>query len=280
MTSEHHANDDMDEPHPYRALTLMEPGRVNAYFEKNPYNLGDLQSREGLVKVLDAGVPQLVNEYGWIWLWRNGKPSKLTLNNYNYFLGEGASPEACRELQAYWLQMETEWLRSERSIAGVLAFCYLTNNYGFTGDWFVNHIKDLEPSPAFQWFSHCFAPRAVFINLVDQRYTKHTTPYEPNSELIFNLFGINDLNSPCTGRTEIKLINEKGEVVVQRTLNVTVPAFDRSIIPCSLKLPSQSGGYALLSIYYPSDQAAPVISRRYINIGNQSIRSYPEIKPH
>lgn len=41
----------------------------------------------GFSSILDAGVPQLVNEYGWIWLWREGRPSKLTLNNYNYYLG-------------------------------------------------------------------------------------------------------------------------------------------------------------------------------------------------
>ena len=44
------------------------------------------------------------------------------LNNYNYYLGENATPEQCRELQAYWLELETEWLRSERSVGGILAF--------------------------------------------------------------------------------------------------------------------------------------------------------------
>ena len=39
-----------------------------------------------------AGVPQLVNEYGWIWLWRNGYPSKLTVDVYNYYLGPNSTP--------------------------------------------------------------------------------------------------------------------------------------------------------------------------------------------
>lgn len=144
-------NDEMDEPHPYRALTLMHSSELNDYFKNNPYNLGALHENwVGFSSILDAGVPQLVNEYGWIWLWRDGRPSKLTLNNYNYYLGENATPAQCRELQAYWLQLETEWLRSERSVGGILAFCHLTNNYGFTGDWFINDIKDLQPSPAFR----------------------------------------------------------------------------------------------------------------------------------
>jgi beta-galactosidase/beta-glucuronidase len=279
MTSDQMSNDDMDEPHPYRALTLMAPDRVNEYFERNPYNIGDLQNWDRFRHVIDAGVPQLVNEYGWIWLWRNGKPSKLTLNNYNYFLGENASPEACRELQAYWLQMETEWLRAERSLAGVLAFCYLTNNYGFTGDWFINHIKDLDVSPTFQWFKHCFAPQAVFIDLVDRRYTKHTTPCEPDSELLFNLYVINDLSTQFKGYADIKLINGSGEVVSMKTIDCNVPAFERTIVPCSLILPSQAGGYAMIAECYNDDKKAPVVSRRYLKIGQQDTYFFPELKP-
>jgi len=214
MTDEHMGgNDEMDEPHPYRALTLMHSSELNDYFRRNPYNLGDLNAWEGFRNIQDAGVPQLVNEYGWIWLWRNGKPSKLTVNNYNYYLGaEASSPEACRQLQAYWLQLETEWLRAERNIAGVLAFCHLTNNYGFTGDWFINDIKDLEVSPAFDWFKHCFAPEAVFIDLVDQRYTKHLAPYLPGSHLAFNLVGINDYKKVSEGKVLLKLLDKEGKV--------------------------------------------------------------------
>lgn len=207
-------NDEMDEPHPYRALTLMHSSELNDYFKNNPYNLGALHENwVGFSSILDAGVPQLVNEYGWIWLWRDGRPSKLTLNNYNYYLGENATPEQCRELQAYWLELETEWLRSERSVGGILAFCHLTNNYGFTGDWFINDIKDLEPSPAFRWFKHCFAPSAVFIDLADRRYTKHLEPLKPGSDLVFNLVGVNDLNKESSGKVLLKLLDEKGTII-------------------------------------------------------------------
>ncbi len=88
-----------------------------------------------------------MNEYGWIWLWRDGTPSKLTVDVYDKYLGKNVTVEERRFFQAYWLQLETEWLRSNRNIAGVLAFCYLTNNYGYTGDWFIGDIKDLKPSP-------------------------------------------------------------------------------------------------------------------------------------
>ena len=262
-------NDEMDEPHPYRALTLMHSSELNDYFKNNPYNLGALHENwVGFSSILDAGVPQLVNEYGWIWLWRDGRPSKLTLNNYNYYLGENATPEQCRELQAYWLELETEWLRSERSVGGILAFCHLTNNYGFTGDWFINDIKDLEPSPAFRWFKHCFAPSAVFIDLADRRYTKHLEPLKPGTDLVFNLVGVNDLNKESSGKVLLKLLDEKGTIISTQEESIVIEPFGKRLQPCLLKLPSKSGGYLLIAEYHEKGRAKPVLSRRYLKVGD------------
>ena len=267
-------NDEMDEPHPYKALTTMPANEVKGYFEKHPYDLGSLDNWGNNREILEAGVPQLVNEYGWIWLWRDGRPSKLTVNNYNYFLGENATSDQRREMQAYWLQLETEWLRSERSIAGVLAFCYLTNNYGFTGDWFINNVKDLEISPTLKWFKHCFAPQAVFINLVDQRYMKHPLPYKPGSGLLFNLVGVNDYNHPATGKVVLKLIDSKGEIVVQQDTTIRIDPSMKKILPCMMKLPKENGGYLLVAEYFPDGKNQPVISRRYIKVGNSQNEKY------
>jgi len=277
MTSETMGkNDEMDEPHLYMMLNadVMPDNELKYYFEKHPYDLGNLNNWSGFLDVLGAGVPQLVNEYGWIWLWRDGRPSKVTVNNYNYFAGVNATPEQRREMQAYWLQLETEWLRSERSIAGVLAFCYLTNNYGFTGDWFINNIKDLEISPTLKWFKHCFAPQAVFIDLVDQRYMKPTTPHKPGSNLLFNLVGVNDYGIPATGKTVIKLINGSGETVVQQNISIWIPPLFKATVPCMVTLPTEKGGYLLIAEYYPKGENQPVISRRYLKIGDSSNEKY------
>ena len=269
MTSDEMANDEMDEPHPYRSVTLMHTNELNNYFVRNPYNLGKLDEWYGFTHILDAGSPQLVNEYGWIWLWRNGMPSKLTVNNYNHFLGENATPEQRRELQAYWLQLETEWLRSERSLAGVLAFCHLTNNYGFTGDWFTDNIKDLKPAPVFNWFKHCFSPSGVFINLTDQRYTTHTEPYAPSSDIVFNMIGINDNKYNVKGNTTLKLYDSAGNIVYNKTFATQITGYNKLEIPYLLKLPAQPGGYLLTAEYKHENSENTVISRRYIKVGNR-----------
>ena len=267
---------ELDEPHPYWVLNArpMTDERAKTFYESNPYDLGDLDNWGNHSHMLRAGVPQLVNEYGWIWLWRDGRPAKLTVNNYNYYLDENATPDQRRELQAYWLQLETEWLRASRSIAGVLAFCHLTNNYGFTGDWFMNHIKDLELSPALKWFKHCFASQAVFINLVDQRYTKHTSPHKPGSILLFNMYGVTDHPKPSTGKVVLKLINSNGAIVTQQEMSVHLEPFLKNALPCMMTLPNEKGGYVLVAEYYPEEKNEAVISRRYLKVGDSQIEKY------
>ena len=273
MTRDHMgAIDEMDEPHLYRTPSLTYSKELKQYVLKRPFTLGELQknwsSSPYILGILKANVPQLVNEYAWIWLWRDGRPSKLTVDIYNYYLGENATPEQRREFQAYWVQLETEWLRSERSIGGILAFCHLTNNYGFTGDWFMGNICTLTPAPVFRWFRHCFAPVAVFIDLPDRRYAKHLEPLTPGSDLIVPLIGVNDLNKKSLGRVKLKLLDQQGTCVVQQESFVEIQPFGKQLQTCTLKLPQEKGGYLLIAEYHEDGKPEPVLSRRYLNIGN------------
>jgi hypothetical protein len=256
------------------------PWNKQEEFEKNPYPLGNLDFKPEIIRNLEnSSAAQLVNEYGWNWLWRNGTPSKLTVNLYKYYLGEKSTAQQNRELQAYWLQLETEWLRSNTNVAGVLAFCYLANNYGYTGDWFIDNIKDLKPGPTMLWFRHCFAPVAVFINLTDERYTKHVIPHPPGTELVFNLAGINNLDKIEPGSIQLSLYDENGKVVHNQKFDIQLSPLTRTNIPVSLKLPEKTGGYLLTSAFLPEGAKAPIISRRYIKIGKSNAYPFYEIKP-
>jgi beta-galactosidase/beta-glucuronidase len=270
MTAEDMALDEMDEPHPYMVYGGGGKKDFNEQQEKNPYPLGSLQYwPDEWRQRLSSSAAQLANEYGWIWLWRDGKPAKLTVNNYDYYAGEKATPEERRELQAYWLECETEWLRTERSLAGVLAFCYLTNNFGFTGDWFIGPIAELNPGPTLKWFKHCFAPSAVFIDLEDSRYTRHVPPYEPGSRIALNLVGVNDHPREITGRVALRLLDSSGKESGREAFEITIPAYEKQYLPVSLALPEKDGGYLLLAEFTPQggDSKAPVLSRRYIKVG-------------
>ncbi len=281
MTSEHMTLDEMDEPHPYR-VGGWRPD-FEEFYTRHPYSLGDLHDwPQNWQKNLYSSAAQLVNEYGWIWTWRDGRPAKLTEKNFAFYLGENVSPKECRKLQAYWLQLQTEWLRTERSLAGVLSFCYLTNNYGFTGDWFVGDVKDLQAGPTLDWFAHCFAPSAVFIDLVDGRYTKHVPPHDPGSDLLFNLVGVNDYDHPVAGEAVVKLLDAEGHEVNRRSVGVSVPAYGKQYIPVRVQLPEKPGGYLVLVEYTPhgiNQRPTPVLSRRYIKVGKADAYRFFDYEP-
>jgi beta-galactosidase len=257
-------SDEMDEPHPYEGRIISnEKGS-----ERTSYPLGNLDYKPHALKMIqEAGVPQLANEYGWIWLWRNGLPSKLTVDVYNYYLGANSPPSQNREFQAYYMQLETEWLRSEPELAGVLAFCYLANNYGYTGDWFMDNIRDLKPIPTLQWFVHAFAPAAVFLNLTDERYVIQVDPHQPGEKLSVKLAKINDFNEEVSGKVALKILDSKGKTVAKKIIPVTLSAFDRSSFSAELTLPGRAGGYLLLAEFLADDSKEPVISRRFIKVG-------------
>ena len=219
---------------------------------------------------------QLVNEYGWVWLWRNGTPSKLTLPLYEHYLGKNSTVAGRRNFQAYWLQLETEWLRSNKEVAGVLAFCYLTNNYGYTGDWFDGNIKDLKPTSTLNWFKECFAPTNVFINLTDERYVRIIPAHNPGEKLNFTLFGVNDRDHSKTGSVTIRLTSSKGKILYSNTINITIAAYERKEIPYSFSLPKITDGYLLETIFNETGDKEYHTSRRYIKVGSRNKFQYFE----
>jgi len=254
---------------------------MNADLEENllkaPYPLGNLHYYpERFQKMLESSSPQLVNEYGWMWLWRDGSPSKLMQHSLPFYLGEYSTTEQRRFFQAYWEQLQTEWLRTERSLAGVLSFCYLTNNYGYTGDWFLNDVRNLEAGPTLDWFRHAFSPAAVFVDLTDERFTRHLPPRTPGDPLHFNLVGVNDYADPITGRVELSLYDEEGQKINKGSYEISIPPYWKSYLPVEITLPEKPGGYLLLAAFLPQSRPSdgPVLSRRYIKVGNQESYAY------
>jgi beta-galactosidase len=277
MTSEQMALDEMDEPHPYSQGTWMFENMEN--IRNHPYPLGDLSYWPvQWHRQWESSSAQLVNEYGWVWLWRNGQPSHLTKVIYDYYLGENASPQECWEMQAYWLQCETEALRVRRDLAGILAFCYLSDNLGFTGDWWVGDVAQLNPSPTLRWFKNCFAPTAVFIDLTDHRYAKAARPFTPGSQLAFNLIGVTDELSPVAGSVRLRLLDSDGKEVWRESRQVVIPAYANKYIPVCLNLPVKSGGYLMVAEFMRDGTDFPVLSRRYIRVGDE-IPKYFTLEP-
>jgi hypothetical protein len=273
MTSEQMIADEMDEPHPYMGNNISDELRAN------PYPLGNLNYKPEIIRESEeSSSAQLVNEYGWVWLWRDGTPSKLTVPVYDYYLGKNSTVAERRNFQAYWLQLETEWLRSNRAIAGVLAFTHLTNNYGYTGDWFIGDIKDLTPSPALGWLRESFEPTNVFINLTDERYAKVKPTKGTGDYLNFTLLGINDVSEEKNGVVEIRLLDSSGKEVFNDQINITLPGADKVEIAYGFQLPKIPDGYLLITEFQENGSESKKLSRRYIKIGKKESYDFFNLK--
>jgi hypothetical protein len=275
MTAEEMSLDEMDEPHPY-----MSPGwRPNfaEWAENNPYPLGDLHWwPENWHESLGSSAAQLVNEYGWVWLWRNGAPSHLTKGLYGYYLDKDQTAKDRWEMQAYWLQCQTEWLRTRRDLAGILAFCYLSDNLGFTGDWWVGDVAELNPSPTLHWFKHCFAPTGVYVDLMDQRYVKIAESFKAGSQLSFTLVGVTDEQQTVSGTVRLMLLDENGKNVWNDLFSIDIRPNENKYVPVCLKLPEKAGGYVVVAEFVQAEHA-PVLSRRFIKVGELESYSFYSI---
>ncbi|NJN24584.1 MAG: hypothetical protein HC819_00565 [Cyclobacteriaceae bacterium] len=155
----------------------------------------------------------------------------------------------------------------DRAHAGVLAFTHLTNNFGYTGDGYINNIKDLEPEPVQPWFKHAFAPSTVFINHPDERYMKRFAPHEPDAQLLFTIKAINDFSKTEMGAVTIKFYDAQSRVVWSQKQSIDIAPFGEMHCPVVMKLPKTPGGYTLVSAFKGTHTPAEVQrSKAYINI--------------
>ncbi len=287
---------EMDEPHYYPLLVTQKSDKDKLRQKRENYRFGKLFYEDSyLDRSRYSPVPQVINEYGWMWLNRDGTPAFLskartdpddklpknhyfkpmniwkdannkTIGHFEYFLGSDASVADRWEFQAYYIQLQTEALRSRRYMAGVQGFAYITSNKGYTGDWFLNPIKDLIPSETLKWQFHCYSPFAVFIDEEDGRYLKDPKTFTPGKDYVFKLFGINDTSSEQKGTVTLKLIDTNDKIVTKETFKVNIaPHFEQNLA-VNITLPQKKGGYLLISELTDSDNIVQV-SRRFIRVG-------------
>jgi len=96
--------------------------------------------------------------------------------------------------------------------------------------------------------------------------------------MLFNLAGINNLNKTVTGTVKMKLLNSKGKSVYDQSIPVILESFLRTDIPVSLTLPAETGGYVLVAEFTP-ENGKPVISRRFLKVGQAASYSYFNLNP-
>jgi beta-galactosidase len=188
--------------------------------------------------------PIIVNEYGWLWLNRDGSTTTLSDSIYAYLFPEADTPEKRLEIYAKNLGMLTEYWRSHRICAGVLHFCGLGHSRphfprGQTSDNF-RDIKNLEFDPFFyKYVKPAFSPVGLMIDFWD-------TKLKSGSELKVNINLINDTYEPWDGSVKLSVISG-ARILNNISIKTNLVALGRRIVSIPVKMPEEKGPYKLIA---------------------------------
>jgi beta-galactosidase len=188
------------------------------------------------------GNPVIINEYGWIWLNRNGTPTTLTDAIYERLYPWADTPEERLEIYARTLAIKTEYWRAHRQAAGVLHFCGLGYSRpdpprGQTSDNFTD-IRNLIFEPHFyEYVKPAFAPVGLMIDYWEQEAGVGTAITLP-------VHIVNDTYDTLENELYLRLYRDQ-EVVAQERVAYRLDPLQTTIVDVEMVLPAMAGSVRL-----------------------------------
>jgi beta-galactosidase len=246
-------SDDPVEDHPYEHQEMADGGPA--------FSMTTLEFPNAKAPGAETGHALILNEYGWLWLNRDGSPTKLTKKLYPALLGQNSTAQQRLELNAYLLAGLTEYWRAYRQYAGVLHFVYLGSSEpeGATSDHFLD-IEKLELHPEFRdYMSNAFAPVGVYLSFWQPSAVSASSRSLP-------VLLINDLDHEVQGVLTLALDNSHGERVVTQTATFKITALGQTTIYRDFKFPQATGSFVLRAIIEYSDNSARVSTQSRRNV--------------
>ncbi len=228
------------------------------------FRMSDLETRDSSPapgSVPTDTNPPLINEYGWLWLNRDGSPTRLTERVYSQLMGDNTTARERLDMWAYLLAGKTEYWRAHRKYAGVIHFVYLTCSYPgvYTSDHFQD-VTRLELDPAFaDYVSQAFQPLGVYINFFQPTL-------KAGAERRFLVMLVNDYSQAVTGKLTLCLEDAGGTALVQAEQRFEMSADGDTSVELSLAIPSVPGKCTLKAVATLDGQPAvePTICRRWV----------------
>lgn len=233
---------DVFEAHPYPFYSKDKPSSFRlSRLADTPGAPGVAGGLGGNVFLNTADNPTIINEYGWLWLNRDGTPTSLSVHNYRALLGGDSSPEDRRRLYARYLAAMTEFWRCHRQVAGVLHFCGLgySRPGGQTSDHFLD-IEKLTLEPNFQRLvGDAFAPVGLMIDLWDEEIPA-------GKRLKVPVVVINDLNRRWEGQIRLRILRGRAMIAEQREACQVGP-LGKAGRSFEITVPVQPGDYEIVA---------------------------------
>ena len=246
------------EYHPY----LMSGG----YFGKLTFKMSDLEKMDGKPSkgALPSNTnPPLINEYGWLWLNRDGTPTRLTEGVYAQLMGTNVTTRQRLDMYAYLLGAKTEFWRAHRQFAGIIHFVYLTCSYPgvYTADHFQDVTK-LKLDPAFaDYMGEAFKPLGVYINFFQPTLQGGTSRD-------FTVTMINDEAKPQNGELTLALETKAGKVLARTRQAFAITELGSKTLQISLSIPKATGDCVLKGAARTQGQGArqATVCRRWLSV--------------
>ena len=246
------------EHHPY----LMQSGhRGKLTFSMTQLETMDSKPNKG--QLPSDTNPPLINEYGWLWLNRDGSPTLLTDNVYAQLMGTNVTARERLDMYSYLLGAKTEFWRAHRQYAGIIHFVYLTCSYPgvYTADHFADVTK-LKLDPAFaDYMGEAFKPLGVYINFFQPTLKAGTTRE-------FTVMMVNDESQPFKGQLALTLETKSGKVLARVQRPCTMPELGAATQRVSLAIPEATGDCVLKAVAQADGQSKreATVCRRWVSV--------------
>jgi beta-galactosidase len=247
------------EDHPY----LM----ISGWSGKLTFSMTNLEKMDG--KPRAGALPSdkhaaLINEYGWLWLNRDGTPTRLTEKLYPQLMGTAeVTPRERLDLYSYLLAGKTEFWRAHRQYAGIIHFVYLTCSY--PGVYTADHFRDmtrLELDPAFaDYMGEAFKPLGVYVNFFQPTLAA-------GSPRTFKVMLVNDEYQPVRGTLLLTLESQAGQTLTRAERPFQLGELGDASYELPLAVPDTAGKCTLKATATPAgpNAPAPTISRRWVTV--------------
>ncbi len=243
--------------------SYMPPAQPGDVLEQHPYHFQNKTFR--LCDVARAnpapwgsaadGHGVIINEYGWLWLNRDGTPTTLTTDLYKNLLGPDSTTEQRRHLYARYIAAESEFWRGHRTVAAVMHFTTLgySRPDGQTSDHWLD-VKNLTWEPEFyKYVRDAFAPVGLMIDAWAEDYA-------PGKDQEFPVVVINDLDTPWKGEVHFQMMHD-GKAIADQTLPAEAEGLGSARVSFTVAIPEQPGNYQVEAVL-SATPAGPVHSLR------------------
>jgi len=204
---------------------------------------------------------RFINEYGWLWVNRDGSTTTLSDWVYIHLFGDNKNKAENLYHYARTEAMLTEYWRSQRNNTGVMHFSGLSYSRpheprGQTSD----NLKSLETlefdADFYKYVKPAFAPVGIMIDSWKKEY-----PAGQTIDIPVNV--INDLYTDWQGEVELS-VSKDGTVISSEKVTLTVPSLGKEISTFKIVVPESKGKYDLKASLKLNEE--DVFSLRDLNV--------------